>query len=145
VRHCTSLVAMPKKDTKDNSSNAASMKTLWTSADEALLVTTLLEEKHKGNWGDNNPKKQAWVACEAALAGLENATNSCRKDVSSIKSCWQQVSTPCTLKYMCAHGYCSSNDHMTASSTSVNNQDGGGITRKPFQRSKTMFGKCMSR
>jgi len=80
---------MPKKDTKDNSSNATSTKTSWTSTDEALLVTTLLEEKRKGNWGNNNPKKQAWVACEAALAGLENATNSCHKDVSSIKSCWQ--------------------------------------------------------
>jgi len=136
---------MPKKDTKDNSSNAASTKTSWTSADEALLVTTLLEEKCKGNWGDNNPKKQAWVACEAALAGLENVTNSCHKDVSSIKSCWQQVSTHCTLKYMRAHGYCSSNNHTTVSSTSANNQDGGGITRKPSQRSKTTFGKCMSR
>ena len=73
---------MPNKDTKgEMSSNAVSTKTSWSSEDEALLVATLIEEKRKGNWGDNNPKKQAWVACKAALAGSEDATKSCHKDV----------------------------------------------------------------
>ena len=86
---------MSDKDTnEDIDSKAVSTKALWTSEDKAVLVHTLLREKSKGHWGDNNPKKQAWVACVAALAGSEKVTKSSPKDMSSIKSCWQRVSAP---------------------------------------------------
>jgi len=61
-------------------------KATWTNKDKVLLIYTLLEERSKGNWGDNNPKKQAWVAYEAALAGSEKATKCCHKDILAIKS-----------------------------------------------------------
>ena len=77
---------MPKEQTKEE---IGPSKTAWTSKDEELLIHTLIDKKRKGNWGDNNPKKQAWVACEATSKGSEKATNSCQKEVSSIKSCWQ--------------------------------------------------------
>jgi len=97
---------MSKKDNKEEiDSKASSTKASWTSEDEAVLVHTLLNEKSKGNWGDNNPKKQAWSACEAALAGSEKATKSCCKDVSSIKSCWQRVSAPRAVESLYTHAY----------------------------------------
>jgi hypothetical protein len=93
---------MPKERAKEETGRT---KTAWTSEDEDLLVYTLLDEKRKGNWGDNNPKKQAWVACEAALAGSEEATKSSHKDVSSIKSCWQRVSALRNVEYMHVHSW----------------------------------------
>ena len=86
---------MSNKDANENiDTKPASKKASWSREDEALLVRTLLNEKSNGHWGDNNPKKQAWVACVAALAGSEKVTNSCPKDISSIKSCFQRVSAP---------------------------------------------------
>lgn len=83
-----------------NKADNGPTKTIWTTEDEELLVHTLIDEKRKGNWGDNNPKKQAWSACEDALAGSEKATKSCHKTVSSIKSCWQRVSVLDDVEYM---------------------------------------------
>ncbi|KAH8981369.1 hypothetical protein EDB86DRAFT_3087156 [Lactarius hatsudake] len=40
----------------------------WSQANEAMLLHTLADEKANANWGDNNPKKVAWTACERALA-----------------------------------------------------------------------------
>ncbi|KAF8260594.1 hypothetical protein EI94DRAFT_1747973, partial [Lactarius quietus] len=34
--------------------------TKWSQCNEALLVHTLADQKAKGEWGDNNPKKAAW-------------------------------------------------------------------------------------
>jgi hypothetical protein len=67
--------------------------TRWTSADEAVLVETLVKEKAKGMWGDNNPKPAAWTACEAALAGSEKVSGGGPKVVAAItgKSQWQRV------------------------------------------------------
>jgi len=94
---------MPKKE-KTKEENAP-MKTSWSSEDKELLISTLLEEKRKGTWGDNNPKRTTWVACEAALRGSEKATNSCHKDIASIKSCWQRVSASLAVECMRAQGY----------------------------------------
>ena len=100
------LVVMSKEEIKEETtSKPTPTKTAWSSNDEGLLIFTLLEEKRKGNWGNNNPKKQAWTTCKVALAGSEIATKSCHKDIPSIKSCWQQVSTLCTMEYMHAQGY----------------------------------------
>ena len=93
---------MSNKEIKEE---IAPTKTAWTSEDEEVLVSTLLEEKKKGNWGDNNPKKTAWVACEKALKDSEKVTKSCRKDVASIKSCWQRVSVSPVVESMHTQGY----------------------------------------
>jgi hypothetical protein len=102
---------MSNKDTKEETnSKAAFTKTSWTSKDEAVLIHILLNEKSKGNWGDNNPKKQAWVACEVALAGSEKATKSyCKNTQSPI---YQEflAASKCSLcytiyKYICSYIY----------------------------------------
>ena len=90
-------------------------KTAWTKEDESLLVHTLLEQRAKGNWGDNNPKKQAWVACEAALVGSEKETRSCHKDIPSIKSRWQRVSALRDVNICALKDIPSSNKYTTSS------------------------------
>ena len=101
--YCSSTI-MSDEETKEETTHIPT-KAAWTNEDEALLVHTLLQERSRGNWGDNNPKKQAWVACEAALAGSEKVTKSCHKDISAIKSRWQRVSAPHDARYMRAQGY----------------------------------------
>jgi hypothetical protein len=63
----------------------------WSRDDEATLVQTLKQQKELGNWGDNNPKKSAWTACETALAGSENISGGAAKTIVSIKNRWQRV------------------------------------------------------
>jgi hypothetical protein len=92
-------------------------KTVWTNEDESLLVHTLFKEQSKGNWGDNNPKKQAWVACKAALAGSENETKSCHKDIQTLKSRWQQVSALHDVNICVLKDIPSSNRYMILSKT----------------------------
>ncbi|KAI9452920.1 Myb/SANT-like DNA-binding domain-containing protein [Lactarius psammicola] len=65
--------------------------TKWSCVDEATLVHTLAEQKTKGNWGDNNPKKSAWTACEIALAGSEKVSGGSAKAQPVIKSRWQRL------------------------------------------------------
>ncbi|KAI9441114.1 Myb/SANT-like DNA-binding domain-containing protein [Lactarius psammicola] len=65
--------------------------TKWSCVDEATLVHTLAEQKTKGNWGDNNPKKSAWTACEIALAGSEKVSGGSAKAQPAIKSRWQHL------------------------------------------------------
>lgn len=65
--------------------------TTWRREDEATLVRTLKQQKTSGNWGDNNPKKVAWTACETALAGSEVLSGGAPKTVVSIKNRWQRV------------------------------------------------------
>ena len=67
--------------------------------DEATLVETLVKERSKGNWGDNNPKLIAYTACEAALAGSEKVSGGSPKTVQAIKNQWQRVCTN-ILNYM---------------------------------------------
>ncbi|KAH9988184.1 hypothetical protein BJV77DRAFT_910226, partial [Russula vinacea] len=55
------------------------------------LVRTLKQQKTSGNWGDNNPKKVAWTACETALAGSEVLSGGAPKTVVSIKNRWQRL------------------------------------------------------
>jgi len=77
---------MTKADTKDTKGS-----TKWTAADEATLVETLIKEKRKANWGDNNPKPVAFTAVEVALAGSELVSGGAPKGVAAIKSRWQRV------------------------------------------------------
>jgi len=72
---------------------ANSRYTRWKSHQETLLVAVMTEQKHIGNWGDNNPKKPAYKACEAALAGTENKDGGPAKTYLVIKNKWQCVSS----------------------------------------------------
>ena len=68
---------------------------VWSQADEATLVRTLAEEKAKGNWNENSPKKVAWTACTLALVDSERNSGGSAKSIQSIKNRWQRV---CPLK-----------------------------------------------
>ena len=70
---------------------ATSKYAKWKSNQEALLVATLTEQKRIGNWGDNNPKKPAYKACEMALAGMEGTDGGLPKTYLVIKNKWQRV------------------------------------------------------
>ncbi|KAH9037596.1 Myb/SANT-like DNA-binding domain-containing protein [Lactarius pseudohatsudake] len=63
----------------------------WSQADEAMLLHTLADEKANANWGDNNPKKVAWTACECALADSEKKSGGTAKSAQAIKNRWQRL------------------------------------------------------
>ena len=75
----------------DSKSNNPKCNTKWTPADEATLIDTLLKEKEKENWRDNNPKPTAYTAVEFALAGSEKVLGGSVKGILAIKSQWQRV------------------------------------------------------
>ncbi|KAF8256442.1 Myb/SANT-like DNA-binding domain-containing protein [Lactarius quietus] len=81
---------MPKKEKDKENKNKKSI-TKWSQRNEALLVHTLADQKAKGEWGDNNPKKAAWVACVAALAGSEKESGGHPKTETAVKSRWQRL------------------------------------------------------
>lgn len=87
---------------KDNDNTEAKSSTKWTDADDAVLVTTLTKEKAKGKWGDNNPKKVAWAACELALQGSERQSGGAPKIGNSLRNRWNKVSTMYICAYMIA-------------------------------------------
>ena len=87
---------------KDDDSAEAKASSKWTNADDTVLVATLTKAKMDGDWGDNNPKKVAWTACEAALKGSKMESGGAPKNGSSIKNRWNKVST-----YICACTVCS--------------------------------------
>jgi hypothetical protein len=74
-------------DIKDDK---AKIPTAWSAKDESILIETLVQQKLAGNWGDNNPKKQAWTACEAALASADKPGTT-PKSLNTIKNRWQRV------------------------------------------------------
>ncbi|KAI9431664.1 Myb/SANT-like DNA-binding domain-containing protein [Lactarius indigo] len=63
----------------------------WSQADEAMLLQTLADEKAKANWGDNNPKKIAWTACERTLMDSEKKSGGTPKTIQAIKNRWQRL------------------------------------------------------
>jgi hypothetical protein len=71
--------------------NKAKTSAAWSTKDETTLIETLVKQKLAGNWGDNNPKKAAWMACEAALAGT-GKPGVVPKNINAIKNRWQRVS-----------------------------------------------------
>jgi hypothetical protein len=77
--------------TNDNNDDKGKMSTAWQTKDEKILIKTLVKQKLAGNWGDNNPKKVAWTACEAALVGTEKP-GMIPKNINALKNCWQRVS-----------------------------------------------------
>jgi hypothetical protein len=77
--------------TDNNKDDKGKVSTTWQTKDEKILIGTLIKQKLASNWGDNNPKKAAWMACEAALIGTEKP-GSVPKNVNVIKNCWQRVS-----------------------------------------------------
>ena len=74
---------MPKKAEKN--------ATKWSHSDEAMLMHTLVEQKTKGNWGDNNLKILASTVGVIALAGSEKISGGTSKTMQAIKSRWQGV------------------------------------------------------
>jgi hypothetical protein len=75
----------------DNKDDKGKFSTMWSIKDETLLIKTLVQQKIAGNWGDNNPKKVAWTACETALTGGDKLAV-VPKSVNTIKNRWQRVS-----------------------------------------------------
>jgi hypothetical protein len=80
----------------DNKDDKAKISAAWSTRDETILIETLVQQKLAGNWGDNNPKKAAWTACQAALAGTEKP-GGVPKNINAIKNRWQRVSYYTTL------------------------------------------------
>ncbi|KAH9017190.1 hypothetical protein EDB85DRAFT_2155395 [Lactarius pseudohatsudake] len=64
---------------------------IWREVDDITLVHTLADQKSSGGWGDNNPKKSAWTACESALIGSEKCSGGVKKSASAIKNRWQKL------------------------------------------------------
>ncbi|KAH8991105.1 hypothetical protein EDB86DRAFT_2936780 [Lactarius hatsudake] len=62
----------------------------WSRVDEATLVSTLIDEKVKGNWNGNLPKAAAWAACQLALVDSEKKSGGGAKTIESIKNKWQR-------------------------------------------------------
>jgi hypothetical protein len=63
-------------------------------------VATLTEQKQIGNWGDNNPKKTTYTACETALAGTEGIDGGPLKSHLVIKK--QMAMCACFFMNICA-------------------------------------------
>jgi hypothetical protein len=84
---------------ENNKDNKVKTSAAWCTNDETILIETLIKQKLAGNWGDNNPKKAAWTACEAALAGT-GKPGAIPKSTNTIKNCWQGVSYT-FFEYMC--------------------------------------------
>jgi len=82
----------------DKKDNKGKTSTTWSSKDETILIETLVKQKLASNWGDNNPKKAAWMACEAALAGT-GKPGAVPKTLNTLKNHWQRVSL-LFLEYM---------------------------------------------
>jgi hypothetical protein len=59
---------------------------IWTAADDTTLVHTLADQKAAGNWGDNNPKKKAWTACEEKLVGSEKRSGGLPKVGNTLRN-----------------------------------------------------------
>jgi hypothetical protein len=74
---------------------------IWTLEDDTVMVHTLAEQKIGGHWGDNNPKKKAWTACENKLEGSEKRSGGLPKGEGALKNRWQKVravfSHTCTM------------------------------------------------
>jgi hypothetical protein len=78
--------------TKRSSKKAETAK--WTSSDEATLIATLMTEKVRTNWADNNPKPTTFAACVKALKGSEETSGGAPKGIAVIKARWQKVCGP---------------------------------------------------
>lgn len=118
----------------------------WTDADDATLVQTLTKEKADGNWGDNNPKKCAWTACEKALRGSEEASGGAPKLEASIKNRWQKVSTcVCMRIYYMFLIFSSSKQNTRRSKSSVGSQALDGMTRRCVSQLRTACGLTIVR
>jgi hypothetical protein len=63
----------------------------WTAVDEATLIATLVIEKARANWADNNPKPTAFAACVKALE--DSASGGAPKGTAVVKARWQKVTS----------------------------------------------------
>lgn len=62
---------MPASDhtsTQAASTSSRGPKANWTADDDKLIVSTLRDEKDKGNQADSGWKKVVWVSCAVRLA-----------------------------------------------------------------------------
>ena len=93
-----------KDTTKDDNTTKTKSSLKWTDADDAILVAALAKAKVNSEWGDNNPKKVVWTACEAALKGSKMESGGAPKIGNTIKNRWNKVSTTsictCMLVYL---------------------------------------------
>ena len=74
------------------SSTKAKETAKWSSADEATLVATLVQQKALAIWADNNPKPAAYAACVEALRGSEDISGGIPKSKGVVKTHWNKVS-----------------------------------------------------
>jgi hypothetical protein len=101
VRVISSIIISRAHNTSmadNNKDEKAKTSAAWTTDDETILIETLVKQKLAGNWGDNNPKKAAWTACEVALAGTDKP-GAIPKNINTIKNRWQRV-TYTVFEYM---------------------------------------------
>jgi Myb/SANT-like DNA-binding domain len=75
----------------NSSKRSNSTKTVWTSADDAVLVQTLLLQRAAGNQSDSGFKSTAYTACAEALSGSEKVSGGAAKTASSVSNHWAKV------------------------------------------------------
>ncbi len=65
----------------------------WNDADDMVMLECLKLQKSQGrNWGDNNPKSQAFQECVELLKGSEKVSGGKEKDQTCTKTRWSRVS-----------------------------------------------------
>jgi hypothetical protein len=74
--------------------NDREKQVVWSKYDDVIFIQTLKQQKALGNWGDNNPKKIAYTACEAALIGSEAKSGGGPKTEAPLRNRWQRVHHP---------------------------------------------------
>jgi hypothetical protein len=77
--------------TTKSSKCSNSTKSVWTSADDAVLVQTLLVQRAAGNQSDSGFKSTAYTACVEALSGSKKVSGGTTKTASSVSDHWAKV------------------------------------------------------
>jgi hypothetical protein len=77
------------KASKTRKSGAS--KAIWKSADDAILVETLIKERELGHQTDSGFKPVAFTACAEALKGSELTSGGAPKSSGSTKDHWDKV------------------------------------------------------
>lgn len=68
-------------------------KAVWKSADDAVLIKALVKEREARHQSDSGFKPLSWVACAAALKGIETKSGGVAKSKSSCQEHYKKVST----------------------------------------------------
>ncbi|KZP07058.1 hypothetical protein FIBSPDRAFT_717654, partial [Athelia psychrophila] len=66
-------------------------KAVWKSADDAVLIKALVKEREARHQSDSGFKPLSWVACAAALKGIETKSGGVAKSKSSCQEHYKKI------------------------------------------------------